>query len=382
MSLQRWFRRSWRGLTLGAAGLALGLLPGGQEVVAQEEESSGAQQEELAREIEQMAEKLGQHFEEFAEQHAEKMEQWAEKYGQHMEKWGAEFEQKMEKWAAEHSHEFEKWADDFGHQWEKWGEEFAKNAMPPEEIEKLVRENLEMLNELPLKDLVEGAVDFSIELGDMQLAGEHLEGLDELKGLIESGAEMQLELAEKLSQEGKSGEAAEDIEKLKRSIGKLEEGMDAKRKKIEDLARLRAKEIEQRVKKGLKNKVKPEGEVEIERRADVEKLMQKAIEQQARAHTVERDHSEQAQQAERLSRLLDRDREVIDRQEAQIMELREHVKQLRQELERLHGQKADDDEDDDGDDEADDDSDDDDDDNGDDDDDDDDDGVALKRAIV
>ncbi len=241
------------GLMCGLAMAAFSLAPAATTLAQDDDESTDPRIEKLEQEIDAMAEKLGGRFEEMAEQHSKKLDQWAEEYGKHWEKWGEEFEKHMQQWADEHQEEIQNWAQQYAEQWEKWGKEFADQNMSSEDIEKIVGQNLKMLNKLPLDKIVKDTLDADLNSKNVSGVG-RLEALDRLKNLYEEGAVKQLELAEAQAAKGDAADAQQAVGQLKESIQKLQQGLDAKREKLAKIAELRAVELEKSLKQKSKRK--------------------------------------------------------------------------------------------------------------------------------
>ncbi len=112
----------------------------------------------------QMSESLQQALEQHGEQLTDAVEAWAEKFGEHAEDWAESFAEEMEswaegysedweQWAEQHGEKWEQWAEEFSGKWETWGQQFEDGQLSKEEMSDIVRENLEMIQQMPLNEL-------------------------------------------------------------------------------------------------------------------------------------------------------------------------------------------------------------------------------------
>lgn len=129
----------------------------------------------------------------FLKDHEKEIESWAEKHASEWEKWAEKFESKMEKFAEQTEGDWEDWADGYSKRWEKWAEGIESGSIDREEISKLVKQNLEMLSEMPLEKLVEGA----LKEGLGELKNAPWESLGELHELVGGSLEKALSEMEK-----------------------------------------------------------------------------------------------------------------------------------------------------------------------------------------
>lgn len=127
-------------------------------------------------------------IEDFFEESGEEIEEWAERHADAWESWAEKFEWKMERWAKETEEKWEKWADQYSGRWEKWGDKLEAGEIKGEELAKLMESNLEMLSDMPLGELIEGALKNS--LGELEDAP--FESLDELGEIVGGAIEQSL----------------------------------------------------------------------------------------------------------------------------------------------------------------------------------------------
>ena len=212
-------------------------------VVAQE---YSTKERELKRELEELEERElereqmelhEERMEAWIEDNAEEFEQWAEKYAQSWEEWGEQFGQKMERWAEENEHKWESWADEYSQRWEEWAERMEAGEFGDEEMGILFERNLEMLKEMPLDTLIEGALHEG--LGELKNAPfESLGELHELIGgaLEQSLSKMEEELVEREIAGATQAQLKQQLRDLKTgdlqaTLAKLQDAIAAKQKK-------------------------------------------------------------------------------------------------------------------------------------------------------
>ena len=130
----------------------------------------------------------GKQIESFIEENGEELEDWAERHAKAWEKWAEKFEKKMESWAEETEEEWEEWAEKYSGRWEKWADKLEADEIKGEELGELLESNLEMLGDMPLGELIEGALKNS--LGELEDAP--FESIDELGEIIGGAIEQSL----------------------------------------------------------------------------------------------------------------------------------------------------------------------------------------------
>jgi hypothetical protein len=165
-------------------------------------------------------------------ENTDELEQWAEEHAQSWEEWGERFGEKMERWAEENEQKWESWAEDYSQRWEEWGAKLESGEFGDEDMGILIERNLEMLKEMPLDTLIEGALHEG--LGELKNAP--FESLGELHELIGGALEQSLRNMEKEI----AGATESDLKKklhglqtgdLRVTLTKLQDAIDAKHKK-------------------------------------------------------------------------------------------------------------------------------------------------------
>ena len=174
----------------------------------------------------------GKDVEKWMNEHGQELESWAEKHASEWENWAEKFESHMENWAEGQEEHWEKWADQYSERWEAWGEKLESGEIDHDEIAGLVEQNLEMLSDIPLGDLIEGALKEG--LGELENAP--WESLGELHELVGGSVEhaleaMEHEVASALETELKGKLSNLNTADLKSAIGKLQSSIKSKQKK-------------------------------------------------------------------------------------------------------------------------------------------------------
>ncbi len=174
----------------------------------------------------------------------EKIEQWAEKHAGEWEKWAEKFESKMERWAESQESQWEDWAEAYSKRWEDWGAKLESGEFKPEEMQALLERNLEMLKDMPLASLIDGA----LKEGLGELKNAPFNSLAELHELIGGSLEQSLqameeELAAVSGSEIKGALKNLKTEDLHEAIKKLQHAIEIKQNKgdvaaAETIARL------------------------------------------------------------------------------------------------------------------------------------------------
>ena len=187
--------------------------------------------EEIQLNEEQM-EAFGERIEEFFEGNSEELEAWAERHADAWESWAEKFESKMERWAERTEEQWEGWAEEYSERWEDWGDQLEAGEIDREELAKLMENNLEMLSEMPLGDLIDGALKNS--LGELKDAP--LESLDELGDIVGGAIEQSLKALEDEFEGGidiniEMGNKRRN--NLKSALSKLQDSIERKRNQLE-----------------------------------------------------------------------------------------------------------------------------------------------------
>ena len=331
-------------------------------------------------------------IEEFFEESSEEIEEWAERHAEAWEKWAEKFESKMERWAEESEEQWEKWAEKYSGRWEKWGEKLEAGEIKGEELGRLMENNLEMLSEMPLGDLIEGALKNS--LGDLDDAP--FESLDELGDIVGGAIEQSIEALENELQGGISGlkidlvtekqKRRNNTDNVKETLKKLQYSLESKRNQLEHdadkkLARMKKllarkkdldeEDIEKIVEK-LKVELMESNAKEMERvKREVEKkgralqsehfrihatnAKAQQIQQEVRAKLLagrkaamkaKREKAEAMKKAakeeasemdslEAIYKKLKSEKEGLEKKESAIEEMRREIRELRKEIDRM-----------------------------------------------
>ena len=235
-------KKLFSGISLAMAGLILcGTLQAQDEI-----DQAAEHVEEMAAEIEVIAEEIGEKIEAWAEENSEELEQWAEKYSKQWENWAESFEGKMERWAADQEGVWEDWAEKYSSKWEDWADKLESNSLSGEDMSALVEKNLEMLSEMPLGDMVDGL----LENGVGELKDAPWESLADLQHLFEDSIETSLRELEGMAEEG--SDAREALERggdeMGQALGKMQKALDLKLKALEGDAEKRLSHLKELLK--------------------------------------------------------------------------------------------------------------------------------------
>ena len=126
------------------------------------------------------------------EENSEEIEEWVEQHGGDWGEWAEEFEKKMNRWAKGQERVWERWADSYSGRWEKWSKTLESNQIDSFELEKIIEGNLEMLSDIPLGQLIDGA----LKEGLSHLEDAPWESIDGLQGMIRRSIDQSVELVE------------------------------------------------------------------------------------------------------------------------------------------------------------------------------------------
>ena len=234
-------------------------------------------------------------IEAWVEEHAEEFEHWAEKHAQSWEEWGEQFGQKMERWAEEHEHKWESWAEDYSERWEEWGAKLKSGEIGEEDMGILIEQNLEMLKEMPLDTLIEGA----LQEGLGELKNAPFESLGELHELIGGALEqslrnMEQEIAGASESDLKKKLRGLQTDELRVTLTKLQDAIDAKHKKHDhDATDKLAK---------LKKLLEKEGDLNEETKADILAALKKEFAEPHQRRKLAEKEKAKAKHALRLAK--------------------------------------------------------------------------------
>ena len=98
----------------------------------------------------------------------------------------------MNRWAKGQERVWERWADSYSGRWEKWSKTLESNQIDSFELEKIIEGNLEMLSDIPLGQLIDGA----LKEGLSHLEDAPWESIDGLQGMIRRSIDQSVELVE------------------------------------------------------------------------------------------------------------------------------------------------------------------------------------------
>lgn len=332
-------------------------------------------------------------LETFLQKHGKELESWAEKHASDWEKWAEKFESNMEGFANEQEHVWEKWADDYSKRWENWAAGLESGDFDPKEMHKLIDKNLEMLSEMPLDNLIEGALKEGLgelknapwqSLGELhELVGGSIEqALSEMEKEIEltandkemsSNYEMQmlngtkknlqrwffdsksktfrskrgnLESALKLLQEAIQTKSkhldADSAERLNRIKQLLEQGKDIDEKTVAETM----KQLEQRraLQSQQKSKMAEMLENVIDERnsssEQAKKQYLKALELMKKQRRSAEDEKGKAMSLEKYMSLIERETEKLKAKETEIEKMRREIEELRREVQQMRKDKS------------------------------------------
>ncbi len=119
--------------------------------------------EALGRAAEKWAERFAERMEGQAEQLEVHLENFGERVGQRIEKWAEQFSEGWEEWAESHEGEWENWSNEYSDRWEQWASRMKgagenEIELDEDELEEVIRGNLEMLSKMPLRELYDQIV--------------------------------------------------------------------------------------------------------------------------------------------------------------------------------------------------------------------------------
>ena len=201
---------------------------------------------------------------------SEQIEAWAEKHAGEWESWAEKFEQKMEKWAAGQEKQWESWADNYSEQWEGWAEKIESGEIKPEEIQQLVEKKLKMLKDMPLGDMIEGA----LKEGLGELENMPIESLGELHELVGGSLEQALKTMEKEISDTAGVE-------IKKAIGELETGEFKKAiELLQNSIQVQQRQIDGEAKEKimqLKTLLKDKGNLNAKQRDEISSALEREI---------------------------------------------------------------------------------------------------------
>ncbi len=110
---------------------------------------------------EALAESFQAYLEEFADRfegQAEVLEAKLEALGERLEAWTGAFSAGWEEWADSHDDEWEAWSEKFAGQWEQWGQQLQRQHLEQQQVQEVIRGNLQLFSEMPLPELYDQTV--------------------------------------------------------------------------------------------------------------------------------------------------------------------------------------------------------------------------------
>ncbi len=249
--------------------------------------------EELADQVGENVEIAGEAIEQWIEANQDELEQWAEQHGKQWEQWAEQFEQKFSRWAEDQEQVWEQWAEQYSKRWEDWGRQLESEEINPDELREIIQRNLEMLGEMPLGQLIDGAM----KQGTEQLESAPWDSIEDLHAMIRRSLEQSVEKAERdladasdriqdaagqmKELQEKAEEAGADAEFILPVVEKLQESMKSKKEFMDTESKARLKELKQKLAKV--EDMKPE---------EVKKLiaeLMKAVESESKRSATEKD---------------------------------------------------------------------------------------------
>ncbi|MEM7313376.1 MAG: hypothetical protein AAF497_09515, partial [Planctomycetota bacterium] len=141
--------------------------------------------EALGRAVEDWAEKFAERMEGQAEKLEVHLEDFGDRVGRRIEKWAEQFSEGWEQWAESHEDEWENWSEEYSERWEQWSSRMKEAGedeieIDKDEMEEVIRGNLEMLSKMPLRDLYDQIVRSGKNVKD--IPWEDVEGLEKAVG--------------------------------------------------------------------------------------------------------------------------------------------------------------------------------------------------------
>ena len=220
-------------------------------VVAQEsvEEAVGQLADEIGEEIEswveendveEIGEEVGEAIEQWLRDNSEELESWSEEYGDRWGAWAKRFEKKISRWAKSHERDWNDWSKEYSDRLEAWSRKLESDELEVDQLGKLIENNIEMLSDIPLGKLIDGA----LKEGLSQLEDAPWDSIDDLQSMIRRSIEQSVEKAEELADRVDRLNAAErperrrgvqqegDTEFILPVDGKSQRGNESKRSAI------------------------------------------------------------------------------------------------------------------------------------------------------
>ena len=283
-----------------------------------------------------------QKFEDKVENLAGKWEKWAESQAVDWENWAESFGGNWEEWAKNHEASWERWAEDYAGAWEKWGEQVQSGEINEEELNKLLKENLDMLGDMPLGELYGQIMKSTEQLKDMPF--DNMQGMEEL---VRESVERALSGLEDVSAEaGKrySKEWSKDVGSVVELLEQLQGGLDKKRDQLDKFADDELSQLKSRL-ADMPNSVKAQKDL----LKGIQKQLEDKVDRNLKDGGKKAKYLDELQrkikeskneQIKELARKIAKERRSKSRVDKELEALRAEIKQLRAELKRVRGQKA------------------------------------------
>lgn len=305
--------------------------------------------EDLVGELQGMDE-VGGRLEALMDLNSNKLEAWAEEHSHKWESWAEEFEKaaesfgrEMEDWA---ENEMEPWAEEYSRKWEEWAEKLEEQGLDNDELAELIESNMEMIAELPVKDIYNRAME---RLEESDLFSE--EKMDELGEMVRESVEQALEAIEEDEDVAEllnlSGEKGQDVQRV---LEKLLQETDRKKAQQMQAAELEALAA-QRHAQALDQARAIQQQAALEAERAQEMALQQQDRMNAQAEAVAREAArlaelEQYLEVERQKRAeadrLLKEQQKLQMKNSEVEELRAQMEALRRQLEELQKQQDDD----------------------------------------
>lgn len=209
---------------------------------------SAVAQEESSPEV--VIELDPERIQELIESNGKEIEAWADKHAKEWESWAEQFESKMERWAESQESNMEEWGESYAKRWEEWAAKMESGDFDPDEMKELLEQNLKMINEMPLKSLIESG----LQEGLGELKNAPFESLNELHELIGGTLEqslraMEKELHDQLPENLTSKLQHMQTAELHSALAKLQKSIDAKHLGLEKNATKQITHLKELLKK-------------------------------------------------------------------------------------------------------------------------------------
>jgi hypothetical protein len=281
----------------------------------------------------------GQESKKKDKQQEDKWERWGEEQAAHWEKWAERYAGGWEGFAKTHERSWEKWANNYADGWKKWGEAVERGDMNAKERDRLFRENLEGLREMPLGELFDQVIKSTEQLHEMPL--DKMQGLEDL---VRESVEQALGNLEDIRGDKVEGEWSTATEAVVELLERMQGGLDKKRDKLSKVAAEELSRLESRLAE------MPEG---AEGRDELFRVVEKHLESMKAKRTGEgkekakyldqlrkRLKASKGKELSGLAKEIAKDRRSKTNVDRELESMRAEIKRLRAELKRLRGKAS------------------------------------------